>query len=629
MGGIVPLTAIAEPNPGSYRFVSQSFAGTVGIGASISFNDIGTSFWNPGDPIVVSSGDSTGIHPPPTNVLYGRISIVSGPPYSINVFITEIDGFDDLAPPFVGNYNNRGPVGPAGPSGASISSFNTFSISTLTVSTINGFQFPQSTPSPFTSTFTDITVQNIGTISSIVADIVDCAFVFGLDVNASQNFNAPLSYISCINVFDGVHTPATLTIGDTATLYDTYISTINGYDTVAVSTNIQNINTTLADYNDSFTTSNVNIIGTEYPTQSTIYYTTLMTNYNSINVPQGVVQYIVGDNNGFFDSSGFPLAFKYPQNPIYVEKYISTAELYVSSINGLSYQTLSQPLANKLGIVASTDFSLVSSLTSSAIGTEYIPDGSPPVSGGVNGGWRFTKAINSGTAKINWYSLNRPFGLSPPYTNTSPDRTILKRDLTSVWALITTTNPILTQGYLSFELLTYAYQAPPPGLSTFNSQWAYSFPSNALPTSVLAFGGGAETTVNPRLNRGYTYLIYAQDLVPKLLPNVAITSPNFVNSGGLYPSQSEIAYTLRDPYDIYPQYAHYGLGGVQYKEVASTPTVSYTDSSYGELSQIRITTSSTAPQTGTVAFDFTVQSIGFRGKNALGNTVNEEYNLLF
>jgi hypothetical protein len=109
-----------------------------------------------------------------------------------------------------------------------------------------------------------------------------------------------------------------------------------------------------------------------------------------------------------------------------------------------------------------------------------------------------------------------------------------------------------------------------------------------------------------------------------MVPNQA--GINFGVSNGMFPSQTTVANTLRDPYDIYPEYPHFPLSAVQYSENGTQPA----DRAAVEVATIyfKSTSSPNTPQNLQPAFDFQVMAMGYRGTNSNG-TQAENYTLTY
>jgi hypothetical protein len=232
---------------------------------------------------------------------------------------------------------------------------------------------------------------------------------------------------------------------------------------------------------------------------------------------------------------------------------------------------------------------------------------------------------NNGTAyastKISWYALN---ALYPPVslpTDIIPSIAIKKKNLHNAWFLIKMNSDVALQGSLAIQIETYAYQFSGNTTNDYTGRWAYSMP--------LQQGNGfnAQTTTNittaagllfPRLRSGFTYLFYAGDISPSYLPTQG-AGAYMVGGAGLFsPSQVSTENTLRDPYELYQTYPHFGLTATAFtpNAVAPTyPTSAYTDAGDVEVSAIYLNTSSTSPPSGTgqTTMDFNVMAFGYSG----------------
>jgi len=236
--------------------------------------------------------------------------------------------------------------------------------------------------------------------------------------------------------------------------------------------------------------------------------------------------------------------------------------------------------------------------TSLPVPSSYVPDESPPIPNIVGlAGWRFTKPIGVNTTKINWYMFRPYNGLTPPYPLPVP--IILKSSLTSVWAVITTTNPITTQGNIFFNIYTYDYLNPPllplsgsGALPFYSNRWTYNMCPNGFPT----------TTAIPTLCGGYKYLLYCWD-APKLVSNPNVSS-TIAMANGQFPSQTT-SQKLRDPLDIYTDLVHVPLGAVSFN---TTNTPQPANPLNVSVSGISIETPTTAV---TTALDFTIEAFGY------------------
>lgn len=128
-----------------------------------------------------------------------------------------------------------------------------------------------------------------------------------------------------------------------------------------------------------------------------------------------------------------------------------------------------------------------------------------PLTGGTLNGWRNFKQVGvTGPAtQVQWSMYNPYFGESLPYT-INPSPTILKKDLSSVWAVITTQNRINVQGTIFFNIYTYDVTNPPTPPDDYTNRFDYSIA--IYPTM---YGGGASTQQS--LAGKFRYLICAVD----------------------------------------------------------------------------------------------------------------------
>lgn len=299
----------------------------------------------------------------------------------------------------------------------------------------------------------------------------------------------------------------------------------------------------------------------------------------------------------------------------------ATGDVTASSIlvpGGFSLTTTAQQLAAlqsyMTGIFAKLD--IVPTATGLIVAPEtyslgdpadsWVPDQSPPEAGGVAAGWRFTKApgAGGGPKKMNWYPFN-PYYPAAPSIGPLPSFNIPKKQLEAVWAVITPTISITTQGVLFFNIFTYDNVN---GSSTgFTNRWDYCTNNLALPL----------TTGGLTLQAGFKYLICCVDADKIVLtPSLPGT---ITNCNGLYPVQTQTT-KLRDPFDIHTDIPHITLTAVA---LNVTPVPQPADPSTVPVSAIAISTSSSAVAAG---LDFTVHRIGFRANNG---AVNYEYNLTY
>ena len=227
---------------------------------------------------------------------------------------------------------------------------------------------------------------------------------------------------------------------------------------------------------------------------------------------------------------------------------------------------------------------------------------------------------NTGTAtsskKISWYTLNDLYGLSLPQT-LAPVTAFRKSALQNAWFLVKFNADIAQQGNLAIQIETYAYQHL-NGSNAFTGRWAYSFPLQ----QGVGFTAGTTTNIItsnaiPRLRAGFTYLLYAGDNAPSVAPAASQYLPE--GSGLFAPSQVSVEETLRNPYDIYPQFPHFGMTNCLYSSNAVQPTYgngnAYSDPGAVEVASIYLNTSSTAPFSGVgqTVIDFNVLAMGYSG----------------
>jgi hypothetical protein len=233
---------------------------------------------------------------------------------------------------------------------------------------------------------------------------------------------------------------------------------------------------------------------------------------------------------------------------------------------------------------------------------------------------------NNGTAtessKISWYNRNTLYGLALPVL-TPPLDAFSKANLRNAWFLVRFNADIAVQGSLAIQIETYAYQFtfPGPTYPSFTGRWAYSFPLQ----QGVGFAGQTNTnlttaTTIPRLKAGFTYLLYAGDYSSVGMPGPYLPPSNTFLAGasGLFgPSQAQVDNTLKDPYDVYPEYPHIGLTSCLYTANATQPPYGganpYSDQGAVEVASIYLNTSSTAPYSGVgqTVTDFNVLAMGY------------------
>jgi hypothetical protein len=334
-------------------------------------------------------------------------------------------------------------------------------------------------------------------------------------------------------------------------------------------------------------------------------------------------------------------------------------------------------IQNRLQIVPTLSGQLSSTIlfsTSAGVGSpsSWVPFNTEaqPLSGGTQNGWRnFRETQSSGiTFKVEWFPYNPYYGVSLPYTTpTSPS--IPKKNLQSLWAVITTKNKINTQGQVFFNVYTYDTTNPPAASAPFTNRWDYSIATYPSSEGVI----GSTTT----LNGGFRYLLCAVD-EPKIVAQPTITvnantltsanngttytilvvgTTNWVALGaavaqvgcvfvkidgngtgtgtattetytsiqvgnGQFPTQTTF---VREPYDIYTTIPHVPFSAVFL--ATNTPTTPYAptfDPTTVPISAICISTTSSPANTTTL--DWTVEKIGFSANNG---AINYNYTLTY
>jgi hypothetical protein len=227
--------------------------------------------------------------------------------------------------------------------------------------------------------------------------------------------------------------------------------------------------------------------------------------------------------------------------------------------------------------------------------------------------------------KISWYTLNDLYGLSLPRT-LAPATAFRKSALQNAWFLVKFNADFAMQGNLAIQIDTYAYQHL-NGSNAYTGRWAYSFPLQ----QGVGFTAGALTNIStsttiPRLRSGFTYLLYAGDNSPSVSPAASQYLPE--GAGLFAPSQVSVENTLRNPYDIYTQFPHFGMTNCLYSSNAVQPTYgngnAYSDPGAVEVASIYLNTSSTAPFSGVgqTVIDFNVLAMGYTGYNSSNVSFN-------
>jgi hypothetical protein len=250
-----------------------------------------------------------------------------------------------------------------------------------------------------------------------------------------------------------------------------------------------------------------------------------------------------------------------------------------------------------------------------------------------------------------------------PYT-VNPSPTILKKDLSSLWAVITTKNRINVQGTNFFNIYTYDVTNPPTAPDDYTNRFDYSIGN--FPTMY-----GAPVTTAQTLAGGFRYLICAVDspkIVQQTLANrtvtlllnqlvsgrtytiatvgtgvnwtligaaVAVVGCVFVYNGNVTTGTLGVATEevstsilignlqtpgqtsfLRDPYDIYTDIPHVQFNAV----VGASKNPQPADISDVAVSKIVIGT--TSGLLGCPTLDWTVEAIGY---SSVVNGVSEKY----
>lgn len=476
---------------------------------------------------------------------------------------------------------------------SAISSFNTASISSLTVSSINGM-----TPGigSALSTFNTLQTSSL-TVSSLNG--------WSPDTQVSTLYNLS-------TVVGGNTDP--LTLSGSLWSYARYAEDVSD-------TNLGSIQT-LSSIVGNLSTFNVASISSA--TISSINGWSIDTAISSIQIPSAALQNALN-------------IVQFPNIPVSTLTWSNTAPstLYVpiSPDTSVTYLAPTVPVgAGETGWRFTKTYNLIvpstSGLTTGAtysivtVGTiNWVAIGASAATVGVSftyNGLPITGLLGTcvSTKKISWYSRNDLFGLSLPQSN-APATAFTKANLQNAWFLVHFNADIAQQGTLSLQIDTYAYQ----GTNTSNAytgRWAYSFPLQ----QGFGFTAGATTNIitsnaTPRLRSGFTYLLYAGDTEPTYL---SPTATQYLSgaSGTFAPSQTVTANSLRNPYNIYPDYPHFGMTSCLYTSNALQPAYNgapYTDPASVEVASIYLNTNSTSPPSGTgqTVVDFNVLAMGYCG----------------
>jgi hypothetical protein len=255
-------------------------------------------------------------------------------------------------------------------------------------------------------------------------------------------------------------------------------------------------------------------------------------------------------------------------------------------------------------------------------GTQFTYNGTAPTGGLVTPGSAYP------STKISWYSLNALFGLSLPQGASAVPPTIIpsiaikKKNLRNAWFLVKMNADIALQGSWAIQIDTYAYQFGGNTTNNFTGRWAYSMPQErgqgfnaAVATNITNTAG----LLFPRLRSGFTYLLYAGDMTPAYLP-LQVAGTYQVGGGALFaPSQATTENTLRDPYNLYMTYPHFGMTATAYTPNATQPAYGgsspYSDEADVEVASIYLNTDSKSPPAGIgqTVMDFNVMAFGYSG----------------
>ena len=327
--------------------------------------------------------------------------------------------------------------------------------------------------------------------------------------------------------------------------------------------------------------------------------------WSTADPPNVYVPYAVGTTNTTLapiDPASTGTGWRFSKT--YLAESVSTAGTTLVSGNTYTIIAVGSPPLNWVAMGA----------PAATAGTQFTYNGVAPVGGTSTVGTAYA------STKISWYSLNALFGLSLPQTLV-PSIAIKKKNLRNAWFLVKMNADLALQGSFAIQIETYAYQFGGNTTNDYTGRWAYSVPLqqgvgfNAQTTTNITTGAGLN---NPRLRSGFTYLFYAGDISPTYLP---INGQAFSSGGaGLFtPSQVSTENTLRDPYNLYTTYPHFGLTSSSFVANAVQPTFGgsspYTDQGDVEVASIYLNTSSTSPPVGVgqTTMDFNVMAFGYSG----------------
>jgi len=272
-------------------------------------------------------------------------------------------------------------------------------------------------------------------------------------------------------------------------------------------------------------------------------------------------------------------------------------------------------------VVGNTNWTAIGA-AAATVGTQFKYNGAA-ITGNTTG------TCQSST-KMSWYVRNMLYGVGlPSYVLTYSY--ISKAQLQNAWFLVRFDADMAQQGVLAIQIETYAFKNPGNTSNEYTGRWAYSFP-NAQSSGFTATNTTNITTnlTVPRLKAGFTYLLYASDDYPSTCPTTYTGVRQYLPYGaGLFPSQTDTTQVLRNPYDIYPTYAHLPMSGCQYTANALQPSYGstglYQDEAQVEVAAIYLNTSSTSPSSGVgqTVQDFTVLDWGY----SIGESPSNVYSI--
>jgi len=247
-------------------------------------------------------------------------------------------------------------------------------------------------------------------------------------------------------------------------------------------------------------------------------------------------------------------------------------------------------------------------------GTAFLYNGTAPTG---TGGTAYA------TTKISWYALNALYTPVTLPTSIVPSIAIKKKNLRNAWFLVKMNSDVSLQGSIAIQIETYAYQYGSNTSNDYTGRWAYSMPLQQNVGFNAAAGQDITTVAGrafPRLRSGFTYLFYAGDMSPAYLP-LPFNAGSYAQGGSALfaPSQVSTENTLRDPYELYTNYPHFGLTSTAYTPNAVQPTYGgsnpYTDQGDVEVASIYLNTDSKSPPVGIgqTVMDFNVMAFGYSG----------------